>query len=363
MTPGQINRPPGTILKGESAGVSLYLDIGWKKTDTGFFKGVKLGERKGNYTEITNTDKGWKIEFDDYRTQGITSNYISVLSNHPFHRSTDNLPIDRDYIIEDLELRYEEYPKSNYYFDQNLSLEHVAHNISILIKTYLENCLEQVSKPMVLHFSGGLDTGVLAAVINKHNLPIEIKTDNQGKVLLNDVTTRSPNFSIFADQGSPFPGFAYKQVPIEQNKVLVSGHYGGIEMLRFPQHVKAIFEHHGIDYNEELHKNKGSYLYNFLQCADHNCDETYPTPKYESIQQTRHWILDTIKYNMEIQSIENCEFIFPWRQTEIPVQMLNLNFESFKEHVFHSTVHKKIIEMCDEKIINIIPQEKEKEIW
>ena len=43
--------------------------------------------------------------------------------------------------------------------------------------------------------------------------------------------------------------------------------------------------------------------------------------------------------------------------------MLNLNFDTFKEHVFHSTVHKKIIEMCDEKIINIIPQEKEKEIW
>ena len=42
MTPGQIKRPPSTILKGESAGVSLFLDVGWTKTDNGFFKGFKL---------------------------------------------------------------------------------------------------------------------------------------------------------------------------------------------------------------------------------------------------------------------------------------------------------------------------------
>ena len=65
---------------------------------------------------------------------------------------------------------------------------------------------------------------------------------------------------------------------------------------------------------------------------------------------------------MEIQTVEKFNFIFPWRQTDIPVQMLNLNFESFKEHVFqHGT--QKNPEMCDEKIINIIRQEKEKEIW
>ena len=83
MTPGQIKRPPSMIKKGESAGVSLYLDVGWSKTDNGFFKGYKIGDRKGNYTNITKTETGWHIEFDDYRTQGITSNYISVLSKPP----------------------------------------------------------------------------------------------------------------------------------------------------------------------------------------------------------------------------------------------------------------------------------------
>ena len=53
MTPGQIKRPPSMINKGESAGVTLYLDVGWTKTDNGFFKGYKTGLRKGNYTEIT----------------------------------------------------------------------------------------------------------------------------------------------------------------------------------------------------------------------------------------------------------------------------------------------------------------------
>ena len=38
MTPGQIKRPPSMIKKGESAGVSLYLDVGWSKTDNGFTK-------------------------------------------------------------------------------------------------------------------------------------------------------------------------------------------------------------------------------------------------------------------------------------------------------------------------------------
>ena len=363
MTPGQIKRPPSMINKGESAGVTLYLDVGWTKTDNGFFKGYKTGLRKGNYTEITKTNTGWNVEFDDYRTQGITSNYVSVLSNHPYHRETDNLPVDRDYSIEDLQLRYKSYPEKKYYFDQDLSLDHCAHNIMVLIKSYLEKALEQIDKPLVLHFSGGLDTGVLLAIRNKFNLPIEVKMDNQGKVLLSDTTEQSPNFRAFADSSGPFPGFAYKQVPLEQTKVLVSGHYGGIEMLRFPQHVKALFHHYNLDYNEELQKCKGSYLYNFLQCADHNCDTTYPAPGYDDIAQTRHWILNAIKYNMEIQSVEKCNYVFPWRQTDIPVQMLNLNFDTFKEHVFHSTVHKKIIEMCDEKIINIIPQEKEKEIW
>ena len=66
---------------------------------------------------------------------------------------------------------------------------------------------------------------------------------------------------------------------------------------------------------------------------------------------------------MELQSVEKNLFVFPWRQVEIPVAMLNLNFDDFKEHVFHSTVHKKIIEMNDNKINNIIPTQKEKEIW
>jgi hypothetical protein len=66
---------------------------------------------------------------------------------------------------------------------------------------------------------------------------------------------------------------------------------------------------------------------------------------------------------MELQTLENNLFVFPWRQVEIPVAMLNLDFNDFKEHVFHSTVHKKIIEMNDNKINNIIPTQKEKEIW
>ena len=66
---------------------------------------------------------------------------------------------------------------------------------------------------------------------------------------------------------------------------------------------------------------------------------------------------------MELQTVDHNLFAFPWRQTGIPLAMLNLNFEDFKEHVLHSTVHKKIIEMNDDKINNIIPQQKEKEIW
>ena len=364
MTPGQIKRPPSTILKGESAGVSLFLDVGWTKTDNGFFKGFKLGDRKGNYTEISKIDSGWHVEFDDYRTQGLTSNYVSLLSNHPAHRETDNLPVDRDYYTEDLQLRFNEYPQDDLVFDQELSLDHVAHNIAMLIKTYLEKAIEVSSKPLVLYFSGGLDSGVILSIINKYKLPIEVRLDTQGKVLVNEFSNQTPNFLMFANsKNDVFPGFAYKQIPIEQTKVLVSGHYGGIEMLRFPQHVKALFNHYDLDYNKELQKCKGSYLYNFLQCANHNCDRTYPAPEHNDMAETKHWILNAIKYNMEIQSIEKCEMIFPWRQKDIPIQMLNLNFEDFKDHVFHSTVHKKIIEMFDEKIINIIPQEKEKEIW
>ena len=100
MTPGQIQRPPTLILKGESAGVRLFLDVGWTKTDNGFFKGFKFAEeRKGNYTNIIKTDTGWHVEFDDYRTVGIVSNFRSVLTNHPVFRYTDNLPVDSDYYI------------------------------------------------------------------------------------------------------------------------------------------------------------------------------------------------------------------------------------------------------------------------
>lgn len=363
MTPGQINRPSGLILKDESASVRLFLDVGWTKTDYGFFKGHDFGNRKGNYTKIIKTDKGWDIKFDDYRTQGITSNLVSLLSNHPQHRETDNLPINRDFSIQDMQLRHTQYPKESYYFDQDITLDQCAHDISILIKQYLENALHVSKKPLVLHFSGGLDTGAILSIINKYSLPIKVKMDSQGKVLLSDFSEQSPTFRRFANSQSPFPGFAYKQVPIEQQKLLVSGHYGGIEMIRFPQHVKSIFKHYDLDYNEELQKCKGSYLYNFLQCADHNCDKTYPTYDFDDIIQTKCHILDAIKYNMEIQSIENCEFIFPWRQIDIPVVMLNLNFDDFKEHAFHSTVHKKIIEINDDKINNIIPTQKEKEIW
>lgn len=366
MTPGQIKRPPAMINKGESAGVTLYLDVGWTKTDSGFFKGYKLpGERKGNYTNITKTDIGWHVEFDDYRTQGMVSNYVSVLSNAPTHRETDNLPVDSDYAIENMQLvRYNHCdPKRAWNMEQDLPLDHVAHNISMLIKEYLENVLEATDKPVVYHFSGGLDTGVILSIINKYKLPIDVKMDNQGKVLLSTPDQQSPNFRAFANSKGKFPGFGFAQVPLENKRWLVSGHYGGIETLRFPQHVKSIFSHYDIDYNEELQKNVGSYLYNFLQCADHNCDVTYPQYEFTDIIKTKCHILDAIKYNMELQTVENNLFVFPWRQVEIPVAMLNLNFNDFKEHVFHSTVHKKIIEINDNKINNIIPTQKEKEIW
>lgn len=365
MTPGQIQRPPTLIMKGESAGVRLFLDVGWTKTDKGFFKGYKFDERKGNYIDITKTDTGWHVEFDDYRTIGMVSNLRSVLSNHPVFRERDNLPIDSDYSIQDMQLRrhnHNEQPIA-WNFDQDYQLDECAHRISMMIKQYLEQLLEVIDKPAVFHFSGGLDTGVILSVINKYKLPIEVKMDNQGKVVLNRPDDLTPNFQMFASQKNPFPGFGYKQVPIENKRWLVSGHYGGIEMLRFPQHVKSLFRHYGLDYNKELQKNKGSYLYNFLQCANHNCDKTYPAYKFDDITRTKNHILDAIKYNMELQSVDHNLFAFPWRQTDIPIAMLNLNFEDFKEHVFHSTVHKKIIEMNDDKINNIIPQQKEKEIW
>tara|TARA_R110002074_G_scaffold127137_1_gene265937 strand:- start:3256 stop:4383 length:1128 start_codon:yes stop_codon:yes gene_type:complete len=370
MTPGQIQRPPTMIMKDESADVRLFLDVGWTKTDTGYFKGYKLpGERKGNYTEITKIDTGWRVEFDDYRTQGIVSNFQSSLSNHPVHRETeihsDNLPVDSDYSIENMQLVRHNHcmPKKAWNMEQDYTLDQCAHKISMFLKEYMENVLETIDKPIVLHFSGGLDTGVLLSIINKYNLPIEVKMDNQGKVLLNSNNDISPNFQHFVNSKSPFPGFAYKQIPLENKRWLVSGHYGGIEMLRFPQHVKSLFRHYDLDYNEELQKNVGSYLYNFLQCADHNCDETYPQYEFNDIVETKCHVLDAIKYNMEIQTIENNLLVLPWRQVEIPVAMLNLNINDFKEHVFHSTVHKKIIEMNDDKINNIIPTQKEKEIW
>ena len=366
MTPGQIQRPPSMIMKDESAGVRLFLDVGWTKTANGYFKGYKLpGERKGIYTEITKTDIGWHVEFDDYRTLGVVSNFQSVLSNNPIHRTTDNLPVDSDYSIENMQLVRHHHcePKKAWNMEQNYSLDHVAHKISMLIKEYLENVLEAIDKPIVLHFSGGLDTGVILSVINKYKLPIDVKMDNQGKVLLSTPDQQSPNFRAFARSKDKFPGFGYAQIPLENNRWLVSGHYGGIEMIRFPQHVKSLFRHYGLDYNEELQKNAGSYLYNFLQCADHNCDTTYPQYEFTDIVETKCHILDALKYNMEIQTIENNLLVLPRRQVEIPVAMLNLNFDDFKEHAFHSTVHKKIIEMNDDKINNIIPTEKEKEIW
>lgn len=364
MTSDQTELPPSTILKDESAGVSLYLDIGWTKTADGYTKGFNFGNRKGNYTNIIKTNAGWKILFDDYRTQGITSNEKAILSNHPLHRTTDNLPVDSDFVIENKKLETITYPKQPQVFDKDLSLDEVSFNITQYIKSYLENALEKSKKPLIAYSSGGLDTGVIVSVINKFKLPITVKTNTLGQIYLNNIDNRSPNFTYFATSNSKnFPSFSFNQLPIEEQNVLVSGHFGGIEMLRFPQHVKSIFKHYDLDYNEELQKCKGSYLYNFLQCADHNCDNTYPASNFDTLQETKNWILDIIKFNMEVQSIENCEFVFPWRQKEIPIQMLNLNFDTFKEHVFHSTVHKKIIEMNDKKIINFIPQEKEKEIW
>lgn len=368
LTPGQLYRPPMSKLAGESAGVKLFTDTGWTKTDTGFFKGYDFGNRKGNYVNILKTDTGWKVEFDDYRTIGCSSNYVSLLSNHPLHRETDNLPVDKDFEIDDLQLKLIPHytDKPNFNFDQNLSLDHCAHNISVTILQYLENFLEYKTNddPVVLHYSGGLDTAVIWSVINKYKLPIEVKTDNQGKVVLSRPAEQSPNLRYFAEsQFKQFPGFAYKQIPLENKKWLVTGHYGGIETLRFPQHVKSIFNHYDLDYNEELHKNSKSYLYNFLQCADHNCDKTYPAKNYDTIYQTKIWITDQIKYNMEIQTVDKYQMVFPWRQIDIPVLLLNLNMEDFKEHVFHSTVHKKIIEMNDSKILALVPTQKETEIW
>ena len=38
---------------------------------------------------------------------------------------------------------------------------------------------------------------------------------------------------------------------------------------------------------------------------------------------------------MEIQSVEDNLFVLPWRQVEIPVAMLNLNFDDFQENDYY----------------------------
>lgn len=234
--------------------------------------------------------------------------------------------------------------------ERTLNLEQAANRIAGCLAISLANSIRNQPNTPKLYTTGGLDTAVLEAVISASNLDVEIDRSLHG-------TRCDPRWSTRgAERRMLLPYHPdLKQIPPHRGS-LVTGHWGGVAMGRWPGIVRTYAHLDGWDYDEELERHQGSYLYNFLKSPTHRATDKnlYPGTPATTDQEALDRATEILYHSHEVRNFDDTVLITPFRSQEIHQFVHQLKPELFRDNAFTSSLHMAVIEICDPSVFDTV---------
>ena len=330
--------------------VCLYIDQFWQKTSTGFYKGYDY-----EYVKIDIVDGVIDISMPFYhQSRTYFNNSTGLLVTNYYASYDDNDDCSIDHFRYDGQSHFTESVIPDYGYN-DVTFESAADIIEEEIYKRIDSALSKYNKNM-LYFSGGLDTAVVLAVIKKYKFPISVNFSTNGfeipqLVNMSKSALRTPLYNLFLSKYE-----CYKEcIVTEPFTGLFTGFSGGMETLRFPSHMRALYNCYGMDYDDVIDQYDDAYLTNF-----HISEYIYDWEWYQGgdLATAKKIILNQLLHNKEILPIDHHIMLVPWRIPQVPQLMLGMSMKDLTEHTFHSTLHKVIIENTFPDIIKLVPERK-----
>ena len=334
----------------EDADVCLYIDGFWKTTPTGFYKGYDY-----EHVKIDIVDGVIDISMPFYhQSRTYYNNDTGLLITNNYAAYEDNPACSIDHFKYDGQSHFTESIIPDYGY-KDVTFESAADIVEEEIYNRISSACSNYNKN-ILYFSGGLDTAVVLAIIKKYNFPISVNYSTAGLnipqlVDFSKSSLRTPLYNSFLSKYE-----CYREcVVVEPFTGLFTGFSGGMETMRFPSHMRALYKCHGMDYDSIIDNYDDAYLTNF-----HISEYIYDWEWYQGgdIETCHEWILNQLLHNKEIIPIDHHTILVPWRIPQVPQLLLGMSINDLTEQSFHSTLHKVIIENTFPDAIKLVPERK-----
>lgn len=240
--------------------------------------------------------------------------------------------------------------------DNNLGYEEVATIIKDRMIEKMHNYCEQFGK-LELFISGGIDTGMIHAIALHEKLPININTKYKNYVypLLLDYDKAGPQQKFCAEYQ-----YTFRQLPPIGKNVLVA--FGAdVSSIAQAHMARPIYDHLGLDYEEEFQKASSANYYNTQQKQDRGFAQKESFIKdFKDILDVK-WHIDSIS-NMDIHDrwdIDNRRLLNPTADRDFQWLQMALNAKDFNLNHHDKIVYKTIIKMTSPQVLDLCNKSKE----
>ena len=127
-------------------------------------------------------------------------------------------------------------------------------------------------------------------------------------------------------------------------------------MGRWPAIARTYAHLDGWDYDQELERRQGSYLYNFLKSPTHRAVDSkkYPGTKAKTAQEALDVFTNILYHSHEVRDFDDTVLITPFRDERIHQVVHQLRPDLFQDNAFTSSLHMAVIEVNDPTVFDTV---------
>lgn len=244
------------------------------------------------------------------------------------------------------------------YTDSDLSMDDVATSVKDILVKRLTGFCEQYQDG-VLVTSGGMDTGVLEALIVSENLPIKIDNKYNGQLwpIIDGYHNAGPQQKFCANTIRDF-----RQLPTD-HKIQIGANSADGQMIAQPKSARLLCKYLDIDYEASVHHalKKGMYnthhQLNPLSGVSHH-NQVLDDHDVTNLLDAKWRVDDNLSYNGSIFNIDGRVLWSGFKARDIQWWIMGLKPELFILQHHDKTVYKTIIQMTTPKLLDSINKRK-----
>jgi hypothetical protein len=309
-------------------------------------------KHNGNFCVIKVFDQGLVIRSDKLRSFPLWYDIDIGLTN--LYQLKETYWTDSFVMLKnDLELIHSKFDVIGEIIDTKLTLDQVVDQVDALLIHKTKSFLSQLSNPIRVFLSGGIDTALIFSYIQKH-------TDNYEIILNSHIDY---DYFYLKNHTHLKQLWGYNQIH-HWNKdcVLSSGAPGDEFTARSPVTANLLLLHHGTSVpdllNDAEFRHCLHYSYYNQQKYLDIWHETQKTYQHLSLAETIDLCCNYITNDWQHWHLGRTLTWTPLRDLEMFKLFARLEFSDLKQQVMNSVVQKKLIERNNPKILNYLSPQK-----